>query len=400
MNLLKVTFSVYPTYYKELVDLPWYLPLSEWESHGVRFLDFRKGLSRHEVRFVKRNRFSFAIKETTERAAIAEVNNYHKILSLGIHTLLPVGYVVTEKPPIEVKTPMGYVYESDNLVHVITVLEERAIPDSMLYRWRFKEENKRLIWDAVAELFAILHKNNIYWGDASLANLLVRFFKIRDESGRTRTELKAMLADAETVEFLPAMSDSMVDEELDFFFESMEWIHEDLRISGVVSEESSPENEKHYIKNKYYAFCEFLKLSDEFEQETNLSVRKYFISVKDAESLSSIYTQIKEHKWYLSERAGKEIPMPEAAKDWVETIFKPILAEFDKLRVFDYFAFKSAGSLFVEIMTHKYYLSQQKGEDVGIDVAILSYSGLYKNTAEKPLLQKLAEIFYKLLPKK
>jgi hypothetical protein len=69
--------------------------------------------------------------------------------------------------------------------------------------------------------------------------------------------------------------------------------------------------------------------------------------------LQSIKNQIDEHKWYLSKKARKEINIKDASESWLNVIYYPIINEFEKLDIFEYFPFKNSAGLYVEIMTHK-----------------------------------------------
>jgi len=61
-----IRFHVDPIFLKEVQELPWQYPISEWRSHGVRLLDVKRGILHHVVIFVKAGRFSFGIKEIAE----------------------------------------------------------------------------------------------------------------------------------------------------------------------------------------------------------------------------------------------------------------------------------------------------------------------------------------------
>lgn len=394
-----IKYYIFKNYFEDLRDLPWHKPLEKWNERKIKFIPFRKGLSRHVVRFIKVNNKSFAIKETTEGSAVNEIKNYEKLLQLGIHTLIPVGYVLHQKAPIQVNTKIGSTFVNDTTAFVITLLEDKALPDAHLYKLNFKKENRLIIWNAIAELFANLHFNNIYWGDASLANMLVRFIKIRDEKGRTKTELKAILADAETVLFLPKISSKLKNEELNFFFESMEWLNEDYRKAGLKREYFSVKEGKKYLLERYKSQLSLLKKKKQFEKNTGLIVRKYFHPLFNINTLDEIQKQIDEHKWYLSENAGYEISIKDAANDWVEKIYLKIIKEFEKLKLFEHFPFMTPASLYLEMMTHKYFISEKRGNDVGIETAINDY--LIHKVNDNNFYKKLKRItkrIIKLIP--
>lgn len=404
MEQLNISFSVYPPFFRELAPLPWNKPLEEWDPVDVDFLNIRKGISRHVVKFVKTKKYSVAVKQTTETSAKFEIETYHKLLSLGIHTLIPAGYVLCERPPIATVTPIGVTYENDNLAFVMTILEDKTIPHSLLYAWNFSEDSKLTIWNAISELLATLHFHNIYWGDASLANMLIKFIKIKDEKDRVKTELKAFLADAETVQILPKISNEMREEDINFFFDSMEWLNEDFKNAGISRESFSVEEETKYILKKYKYHYELLSKTRAFTEKTGIDVRRHFKVIKNVDTLNAIYKQIEEHKWYLSEKAKKEVSLKDSAENWLTTIYYPIIAEFEKNKLYTYFPHLNAFSLYVNVMGHKYFMSKKAKKDVGINQAIMDYCDKYAEennggkTSMFAMFKKWANNILKIFP--
>jgi len=384
-------FFLHENYLNELKNLPWRLELENWEERGIKFLDIRKGISRHPVKFLQTRYSAFAIKQTTASLAECEISGYQKLLSLGIHTLVPIGYVVTQKDPRAVQTKASISRNKNELAFTITLLEDKALPDSYLYRLNFKEKNLEIIWDAIAELMAVLHFNNIYWGDASLGNALVRFFKIKDEKGRVRTELKAILADAETIKVFTKIPIKKRTEDLQYFFDSMYWLNEDYKQTGDSRKNFTTSGDKKYILQKYKEEYFRLKKIASFEKLTGINVRRHFHQVHDIHGLDSIKKQIEEHKWYLSEKAGKEIGIKKSSESWLNEIYYPIINEFEKLDIFEYFPFTDSVKLYVDVMTHKYYLSQEAKKDVGVERAIKSY--YMKYGGDKSLIPGITTIF-------
>lgn len=299
------------------------------------------------------------------------------MLKRGIHTLIPAGYVVREEEPIAVRTRAGTAHERNLAAHSVTLLQDSVLPDSLLYQRAFKPENRKRIWDAIVDLFVELHSNGVNWGDASLANTLVKFLKVDIPYVGKKTKLKALIADAETVEIHDAISDSLRQADLDFFFESMEWINEDLRASGIIRDEIATEEDKIYLQSQYEWMYEVAQKEREFDRISGLTVKKYLGAVRDAAYLNALEKHIAEHKWYLSERQGREATFADAAQDWLHNVFIPVCELFQQEGVLKLVPGKTASELYVEVMTHKYYLSQAEGGDVGIIRAMRAYASQF-----------------------
>ncbi len=202
MNKKYLVLNIEQEYRADLENLPWNLSLEDWNDKQIKFLDFRKGISKHTVRFIKTKDFAFAIKQTNPISAYFESETFTKLLGKGIHTLIPAGYIFYKKNLFETN-----VEQKESLAFIVTILEAKSIPHSILFKWDFSDTSRKSIYKAAAELLANLHFNNIFWGDASLSNILIKFIKSKDDRGKSRTELKAFLSDSETIQFLKEISE-------------------------------------------------------------------------------------------------------------------------------------------------------------------------------------------------
>jgi len=396
MDKKYLVLNIEPEFRTELENLPWNLPLETWSDKQIKFLDIRKGISKHTVRFIKTKDFSFAVKQTSPISAYFESETFTKLINKGIHTLIPAGYVFYKKNLFEKNS------EDDGLAFIITLLEAKSIPHSILFKWDFSEESRKTIYKAAAELLAVLHHNNIFWGDASLSNILIKFIKTRNELGKTQTELKAFLSDSETITTLKKITEDYIKKDIKRFYDSMTEISKEFPKDENGKSGSDLAEDKKFFKREYESHFNLLQKSTDFENVTGLQIKKHFFKISDQYSLDSILKQIDEHKWYLSEKKNNEVEMKFAAKDWIEKIYNPIIKEFNKLKIFDYFPETNSLKLYADIMAHKYYLSIESGKDVGIETAIRSYSEKHSNKEENLLgkfVEKLLKRLNKIIPR-
>ena len=393
-----IRFHVESIFLKEVKELPWHIPISEWQSYGVHLLNVKRAPSRHVVVFVSAGRFSFGIKEINEEAAKKEIRNYEDLLLRGIHTLIPAGYVVREENQTASRRTDGLDSQKGSTSHTITLLVEKVLPDSQLYPRSFTVENRKRIWDAIAELFVELHSNGVYWGDASLANTLIRFEKAEVPFIGRRTSLKAYLADAETVEFKPVISPKLREEELNFFFDSMDWLNKDLRGEGKRRDELEAIEDRLYLQERYWHLVSVEEKKRDFERLTSIDVNKFLGQMQNPTYFDLLMKHIEEHKWYLGERTEGTVSLKEATLDWYQNIYRPACELFRKEGILDFFPGKTAAELYIEIMTNKYYMSEHLGKDVGMFRAMKDYAekfGVEKSflDAMKSTSQRFLSIF-------
>ncbi len=373
----QIRLSIPEGYLAFLANLPWDHRLEDWNRHKVRFVPVKSGLSRHIVRFVESNGHSFAIKETTAESALKELANYHHLKELEIPTLHPVGVVERDDGTLRVETPIGEQIDQNSTAYLITEVMEKVIPDSHLFRRSFTLKSRQRIWDAVIHLFISLHSAGVYWGDASLANMLVRFTTERIPEMGSRTKLAAILADAETVEIHPSISDRMRLSEIEFFLESMLWTEADLKASGIVRDPMMTREDSDYILTHYNERFALGQEMRSFELVTRIDVDR-MLGMVDVKGYGTLLLKhINEHKWYLSEKGGKEVPLVESAHDWYNEVFKPVCRILTGHGMGTLFPDKTASTLYVEIMEHKYLMSERQKGDVGLVAALEDYLGKF-----------------------
>ncbi len=388
-----LVLNIEQEYRSDLENLPWDTPLIEWSDKQAKFLDIRKGISKHTVRFVETKNFAFAIKQTNPISAYFESETFTKLLQKGIHTLIPAGYIFYKKNLFEINTE-----EKENLAFIVTILETKSIPHSILFKWDFSDTSRNSIYKAAAELLANLHFNNIFWGDASLSNILIKFIKFKNDQGKSQTELKAFLSDSETIQILKKISEEHIKKDIKHFYDSMTEISREFPKQDKNKSDIDLSKDKKYFKQEYKTHFELINKIADFKEKTGLEIQKHFFKITDQYSIDSILKQIEEHKWYLSEKSDKEVEITFAAKDWIEKIYDPIIKEFNKLKIFDYFPNTNSVKLYTDIMAHKYYLSIEKGADIGIYSAIRSYSEKHSHK-EESLLSKFVDMLLNRLTK-
>jgi len=362
-----------------LQQLPWHRPLQRWNKRQARFIPVKSGLARHIVRFIQVHKRQFAIKETSPETAGREFQSFVRLHRIGIPALHPVGIVIRSEGINIVETRSGTQAEAVGTGYLVTRLLEYSLPNYHLFKRAFKKENRRRIWDVIIRLFVQLHRNGVYWGDASLSNMMIVFAKQHYPEIGVRTVLRAVLADAETVEFYPSLSQQLRKADVEYFLESMAWTDADLQASGIIREPLMTKEDQEYIFQRYLDLFEIENEEKTFEVVTNIDVDKLIGPFEIVGQSKILLQHIYEHKWYLSERQKKEISIEDAARDWYRNIFKPAVQLFIKFKILDEFPERTAASLYLDIMLHKYYLSERIGSDVGLVKAFEEYAAKLRN---------------------
>lgn len=396
---------------RRLKGLPWQSPLEEWLEHGVELLLIRRGESRHPVVFVECEGRRYAIKETTPRMAEREVRNLRTVERRGIPALSPVGSVVVPAPPIALDEKMygATQYISGDRGYTITRLAPRVIPHVFLYRLPLNKRTKQRLLSAIALLMIELHEHGIYWGDPSLANVLIRIDGKR---------ILAIMADAETSEIFPGpISEGLREQDLAHFGESMAWQAEDLRQAKglpedveVLSDTDYTYFERHYqwLRREHsrvahapnfttlYQMQQFLHTLNHWgfslldvtghtlQKMTAVLPGWYQRRINDLLHISvprmyarRFYNLILGHQFSLREQTGRDVSLEEAARDWYTRYHLPAILLLRQYLTSD----QDPMQAYFAVMDYKWDLSKELGYEVPLEEAILAWSMEQANTS-------------------
>ena len=388
-----------------LKDLPWHLPLEEWPEHGVMPLSIRRGESRHPVIFVECQGTRYAIKETTPHMAEREISNLHEIEHRGIPALSPVGSVSVPGPPVslDVQGPGGVPqYTSGDRGYTVTRLAPRVVPQVLLYRLPFTKRTKRHLWAAVAVLLIELHEHGVYWGDPSLANILIRI------DGR---RILAIMADAETAELFPGpLSDGLREQDIALFGESLIWQAEDLRQArGLPEDEQVIDNEDfRYFERRYrwlrrehvllaaspsfstlyqaqrlldtlnrWGFSLLSMSGRALQQVTTVLPGWYTHRIHELLGIRvpriyarRFYNMILGHQAIMSEHEGRNVSIEEAAKHWYTQYHLPAILLLRQHLTREQDPMKA----YFSIMDHKWKLSTKARREIPLGEAVVDWA--------------------------
>lgn len=390
---------------RRLEGLPWHKRLEEWADEGVQLLVVRRGESRHPVIFVEREGARYAIKETTPRMAEREIHHLKEIELRGIPALSPIGSVVVAAPPIAVDVPLpggNRQYISGDRGYTITRLAPRVVPHVLLYRLNMTRRTKRRILSAVAVLMIELHEHGVYWGDPSLANVLIRI------DGRS---ILAIMADAETAELFPGpVSDGLREQDIAHFEESLAWQSEDLRQARGLPEDTQVLDEADFryfmqryswLRKEHARVANFPDLGTVYQVQQFLhGLNRWGFSLLDTtgtaiQNITTIlpgwyqkqvynllhinvpkayvrrfYNMILGHQAIMSQKAGHKISLEEAAHDWYEKYHLPTILLLRRILSRGQDPMKA----YFAIMLHKWRMSEEAGYEIPLDEAILDWS--------------------------
>jgi len=381
--------------YPDFLDLPWELPLLEWEGNCTRLEQAPRGLSRHPVVFVNYGGVLYALKELPVSLAEREYDLLNKIEELRLPAVSPVGHVLAQNPRGQVSV-------------LITRFLDRSLPYRSLFMSSSLQRYRDHLLDAIAGLLVQLHLAGVYWGDCSLSNTLFR---------RDAGALQAYLVDAETAELHPdRFSPANRYQDLIIMEENVGGELADLSSSGQlfgglrgvpVSDTGA------YIRQRYHMLWEEITHEDIINPGENYRIQERIRALNtlgfsvgevglmgtesgnqlrlrvvvtdrnfhrdqlqgltglDAEEkqAQTMMNEIQQLKATLSQSNNRSTPLSVAAYHWLENIYLPTL---DRLQaVMD--ENTDRAELYCQVLEHKWYLSEEAHRDVGHQAAAQDY---------------------------
>lgn len=365
-----------------LVTLPWHLPLEHWVGDFV--VPLPRGLSRHVVRFVRVHSFIYAVKETREPIAVAEYRLLRDLRRIRVPAVEPVG-MVTGRQAVDGS-------------EIEPVLLTRHLESSMPYREMFSRGVRadtlpRLV-DALVILITKLHLAGFFWGDCSLSNTLFR---------RSAGEFAAYLVDAETGELHQQLSDGQRSHDLVIATENLFAEMCDLQAGGLMDADIDAADIALGVSGRYTELWNELTATQNFSTAEMWRIEQRIARLNDlgfdVDELDIIsdwdgatvritpkVVDPGHHSRRLQGLTGLDVEENQArrllndlnaytaagdlqsedpalvAHRWLTTIFEPVVRIVPPQQ-------KSpveAAEVFHEILEHRWYLSEQAGQEVEI----------------------------------
>jgi tRNA A-37 threonylcarbamoyl transferase component Bud32 len=393
------------TGHPSFLDLPWQLPLEDWDSD--RIVNLIRGISRHVVRFVEYDGVLYALKELPERPARREYTLLRRLEDQELPVVEPVG-LVTDR-------------EDDLDAVLITRHLEYSLPYRALFSGRAIPDLRTHLLNGLVELIARLHLRGFFWGDCSLSNALFR---------RDAGALTAYLVDAETGELHGRLSDGQRAYDLDIA--QMNVVGELLDVDaetglpeGLDPDEVGAEVVRRYenlwselTRDETFGPDERYKLDARLERLNKLGFDVEEIQLESSGSgyrlhldphvvepghhrhrllkLTGLDAQenqarrmlndIARYRDHVERTEKRKVPESVVAARWRDEIFEPTVAAVPE----ELWARLPAAEVFHQVLEHRWFLSEQAGKDVGIEQAVRSYvkSELPQKPAERVVLEE------------
>jgi hypothetical protein len=119
-----------------------------------------------------------------------------------------------------------------------------------------------------------------------------------------------------------------------------------------------------------------LEERSDFLEWTNLAALRpgQDIEVSQPGGYLDMIRHINGHRYFKSLELGYELTSEEAVLSWYDTIYQPLIEAIERTGVLAAFPERTPADLYLWIMDHRHYLTQQAGVDPGAEQATLDYT--------------------------
>ncbi len=125
-------------------------------------------------------------------------------------------------------------------------------------------------------------------------------------------------------------------------------------------------------------FARFLEQTKLDRLRENVNIRFTSLGRYDV-----LIEHISAHRWYMGIDQKRPVEWEEAVLDWYDNIYLPLAKVIEDNRILQDFPNRTAGDLYLWIMDHRWYLREERGQDVGMQTAALSYDANYMGWTRK-----------------
>jgi tRNA A-37 threonylcarbamoyl transferase component Bud32 len=372
-----------------LVTLPWHLSLDEWGEDVV--VPLPRGISRHIVRIVRLGTEVYAVKQTREQWANREYRLLRDLRRLGLPSVEPVGVVSGRETADDQEIEPA----------LVTRHLRYSLPYRSLFSHGLPHGSLPKIVDALVVLLVRLHLAGFFWGDVSLSNVLFR---------RSAGEFSAYLVDAETGELHQSLSDGQRSHDLEVALTNIYGELLDLQAGGYLGEDFDADELVAHVEDRYTGLWSELTGMEEFTTDEIWRIEQRIERLHelgfDIDELDIVtdwdgatvrvqpkVVEANHHARELQRLTGLDVEENQArrllndlnaftahhglggeeraivAHRWLTTVYEPITAMVPpELR-----GRLEPAEVFHEILEHRWFLSEQRGEPVRTVDAARSY---------------------------
>lgn len=112
------------------------------------------------------------------------------------------------------------------------------------------------------------------------------------------------------------------------------------------------------------------------------------IVVSESGGYLNLLRHINGHRYFLGMEQDGEVDLDQAVTSWYDRVYMPLVSAVSWSGILQAFPGRTEADLYLWIMDHRHYLTQQAGHDPGAEEAVIDYGTTYGTPRARRLLQK------------
>jgi uncharacterized ParB-like nuclease family protein len=155
-----------------------------------------------------------------------------------------------------------------------------------------------------------------------------------------------------------------------------------IELEVRISPEAGDSLQDMILKGEYAAFLEETHL--DVVRPDHLEIRFTALGRYDF-----LLEHIRTRQYFLGVNLGREVSWDEAVASWYDRLYLRVVSQIHKHHSLEKFPGRTEADLYLWIMTHRYFLTEQYGKDVGSEQATIDFVGKFAPKWYKRLGQRL-----------
>ena len=130
-----------------------------------------------------------------------------------------------------------------------------------------------------------------------------------------------------------------------------------------------------------------------FLEQTHLDVVRtghYEILFSTPGRYDILVEHIRTRQYYLGENLQREVPWDEAVASWYERLYQRMVDEMRATNTLHSFPSRTEADLYLWMMDHRYYLTEQYGHDVGSKITVVDFTRHHRPPWHSRFLKRLS----------
>lgn len=122
------------------------------------------------------------------------------------------------------------------------------------------------------------------------------------------------------------------------------------------------------------------------------------LTVTELGGYDTLYEHIEVHRWFMGQERGQPVSLEEAAENWCQDIYRPLVRLASRLDLLKDFPTRTPTDLYLWLSRHMHFLRQEYGDEFPAEVAAEDFQERFSEVPVRKFFKDLVRTARDLLP--